>query len=289
MNLFKMKIDTKHGSLSPFIVLVVAFVTLLPLTAFTTDFYIYDIYLFLGSYLIRVFTLTACYHRLLSHKAYKTSRVFRFIMTFLCCTTLQGGPLWWASRHRHHHIYSDKPEDCHSALQHGFWQSHMGWFMYKENLRAEYPLIKDLCKDTELRLLERYWFLCPVIVVALLAIFGGWNAVVWGFCVPTFFVNQATYFVNSLVHVFGSKRYETGESSKNNWFVAITTFGEGWHNNHHRYSGAARQGFAWYEYDITFYLLKLLSYFKIVKDLRPVPQRILEEGGLAKKSAKASS
>lgn len=282
MRALKINTDANHGKISPFIVLVVLFVSLAPLTAFTTPFYWSCLWLFLISYSVRVFALTACYHRLLSHKAYKTSRIFQFILTFICCTAMQGGPLWWASRHRHHHIHSDKPEDCHSALQHGFWHSHMGWFMYKQNLKGEYALIKDLYRYPELRLLERYWYLAPLIVVGLLAYFGGWNWIVWGFLVPTFFVNQATYFVNSLVHVFGSKRYETGESSKNNWLVAITTFGEGWHNNHHRYSGSAKQGFAWYEYDLTYYILRILSWFRIVWDLRPVPQRILEEGGLAK-------
>ena len=282
MSLLKIKTSTQHGEYSPVIVMIVLLVSIAPLTAFTTHFYWSCLYLFFGSYALRVFALTACYHRLLSHKAYKTSRFFRFILVFICCTAMQGGPLWWASRHRHHHIHSDDKDDVHSAKQHGFWHSHMGWFLYKENLKGEYRLIKDLHSNIELRLMERYWFLAPILLIAVLAVLGGWNAVVWGFLVPTFFVNQATYFVNSLVHIFGKKRFETGESSKNNWLVAITTFGEGWHNNHHRYSGSARQGFAWYEYDITYYILKMLSVFRIVWDLKPVPQRILKEGNILK-------
>ena len=288
MSLFK--IDTQHGRISWFIVLIVATITLLPFTALTTYVAWGSILLLLSSYALRVFCLTACYHRLLSHKAYKTSRVFRFIMTFICCTAMQGGPLWWASRHRHHHINSDQSNDRHSAEQFGFWHSHMLWFMYKENLRAEYHLVRDLYNAPELRLLERFWYVCPLVMVALLlgggywvtgAWSGAWNAVVWGFCVPAFFVNHATYFVNSLTHLFGRVRYRTADSSRNNWLVAVTTFGEGWHNNHHRYAGSARQGHAWYELDITYMLLKVLSWLRIVRDLRPVPQRILAEGGLA--------
>lgn len=262
------------------IVFLVAFIFLLPLTALTTYFSYSCLAVFFVSYFLRVFALTAGYHRYFSHKSFKTSRTFAFLMAAIASTALQGGPLWWASKHRHHHRTSDTPEDVHSPAQHGFWYSHMLWFMYKRNLKAHYGLIKDFSKFPEIRFLDRYWFLMPLVLIGILYLLGGWNWVVWGFCVPAVFINHGTYAVNSLVHVFGKRRFNTKDDSRNNWFVALITFGEGWHNNHHRYSGSARQGFAWYEIDMTYYLLKFLSLFSVVWDLKPVPTRILEEGGL---------
>ncbi|MEM9243016.1 MAG: fatty acid desaturase [Pseudomonadota bacterium] len=263
------------------IVSIVAVITLMPLTAFTTYFKWSDLLIFLGSYSLRVFALTAGYHRYFSHKSFKTNRVFQFLLAFVACTALQGGPLWWASHHRHHHMCSDQEDDVHSPIRDGFWHSHMIWFMYKKNLKARYDLIRDFAKYPELRFLERYWYLSPIVLIAILAFFGGWNAVVWGFCVPAVFVNHVTYSVNSFVHLFGKRRYETQDTSRNNWWISALTFGEGWHNNHHRYAGSVRQGFTWYEFDLTFYILKVLSWFRIVYELRPIPRTILQEGGLA--------
>lgn len=279
MKLFR--IDTQRGNLSPMIVMIVAFITVMPLTAFTTYFRWQDLLLFLISYAVRMFSITAGYHRYFAHKTFQTNRVFQFILAFIASTTLQGGPLWWASHHRHHHMCSDQEEDVHSPKRDGFWHSHLFWFLYKKNLKARYDLIRDFAKYPELRFLERYWYLSPIILIAVLALFGGWNAVAWGFCVPAIVINHVTYCVNSLVHMFGKRRYETGDTSRNNWWIAILTLGEGWHNNHHRYAGSVRQGFAWYEYDITYYIIKVLSWLGIVHHLRPVPKAILEEGGLA--------
>ncbi|MCP3680044.1 MAG: acyl-CoA desaturase [Gammaproteobacteria bacterium] len=277
-------IDKKpsHGPISPLIIVLVAIIALLPLTAFTTYFKWADLAILVVSFSVRAFAITAGYHRYLSHNAFKTSRVFQFIMAFLGSTTLQGGPLWWASLHRHHHMYSDQKEDISSPVREGFWHSHMCWFMYKRNLKAPYYLIKDLYRYPELRLLERYWYLTPLALIIPLAIFGGWNAVVWGFFVSAFFINHATYCINSVVHIFGRRRYDIKDNSRNNWWAAIITFGEGWHNNHHRYAGSARMGFTWYEIDISYYILKILSLFHIVWDLRPIPEKILREGNIIK-------
>ncbi|MCP3679673.1 MAG: acyl-CoA desaturase [Gammaproteobacteria bacterium] len=271
-----------HGPLSPLIVVLVAIIALLPLTVFTTPFKWIDLVILIVSFSVRAFAITAGYHRYLSHKAFKTSRVFQFIMAFLSATAMQGGPLWWASLHRHHHMYSDQENDISSPLYGGFWHSHMIWFMYKKNLKAPYHLIKDLYHYPELRLLERYWYLTPLALIIPLAIFGGWNAVVWGFFVPAVLINHAAYCINSVVHLFGKRRYDINDNSRNNLLWALLTFGEGWHNNHHRYAGSARMGFTWYEIDISYYILKFLSLFHIVWDLKPVPRKVLQEGNILK-------
>jgi stearoyl-CoA desaturase (delta-9 desaturase) len=278
----KINTNEQNKTISWFIVSIVTVVVLMPLTAFITPFMWIDLVVLAVSYALRVFALTAGYHRYFAHKTFSTSRVFQFLLAAIGCTSLQGGPLWWASRHRHHHANSDNEADAHSPKQHGFWHSHMGWFLQKQNLKSRYDLIKDFSKYPELRLLERYWFTMPLLLIVILYLMGGWNFIVWGFCVPTLLVNQATYCVNSLVHVFGKRRYKTRDDSRNNWFVALITFGEGWHNNHHRFAGSTRQGFAWYEIDITFYLLKFLRLLRIVKNFRNVPEKILKEGHLIK-------
>lgn len=264
------------------VIAVVIAIHLLPLSAFFIPFQTRDIYLFLVSYSIRVFCLTAGYHRYFSHKSFETSRFFQFFLAYFAACSLQGGPLWWASHHRHHHHASDQMSDAHSPVIDGFWHSHFFWFMQKQNLKSHYRLIKDFSVYPELRLLERYWYVCPIPMIILLYFFWGINGIVWGFIVPTIFVNNVTYAVNSIVHLFGSRRFKTRDNSRNNFWVALLTFGEGWHNNHHRYAGSARQGFAWYQLDITYLVLWLLSKCYVVKNLKPVPEKILREGGYLK-------
>ena len=274
--------DTEKG-ISIFVVYIVVLIHVMPFAAFTTPFYAaMDLTLFCLSYALRVFALTGGYHRYFSHKSFQTSRVFQFILAYLGACALQGGPLWWASHHRYHHHHSDTEKDTHSPRLRGFWYSHFGWFMKKKNLHAHYHLIRDFSKYPELRFLERYWYLAPLPVIALLYVLGGWNAMFWGFFVPTVFVNNVTYAVNSLVHVFGGRRYETKDDSRNNLLVGLLAFGEGWHNNHHRFAGSARQGFVWYQLDITYCILKFLAWLHIVKKLKPVPEKILQEGNYLK-------
>ncbi|MCF6764225.1 acyl-CoA desaturase [Thiotrichales bacterium 19S3-7] len=257
---------------------LVLIIHLLPLSAFFTPFYVADIWLFLISYSLRVFALTAGYHRYFSHKSFETSRVFQFILAYIGATALQGGVLWWASHHRLHHKLSDTKEDAHSPKYLGFLHSHFGWFMQKKNLKAHYHLIRDFSRYPELRFLERYWYITPLPILILLYYIGGLNYVIWGYFVPTVFVNNVTYMVNSVAHLFGSRRYQTKDDSRNNLIVALLTFGEGWHNNHHRFAASVRQGFRWYQIDISYILLKILFYLGIVKNLKPVPKRVLMEG-----------
>lgn len=253
-------------------------ITLSPLLLFTTYFSWAGVWLCLASFALRGFAITAIYHRYFAHKSYEMGRVMQALMAFLGATAAQHGPLWWAAAHRHHHMYSDQPGDLHSPRLNGFWYSHIGWLMVKGERFPE--LIKDFAKYPELRWLDKYHPLMVALPIVALWLFSGWHAAVWGGFLPLFFVGHLTWAINSLTHVFGKARYETGDDSKNHWLLALLTFGEGWHNNHHRFAGSARQGFAWYEVDLSYYVLKLLSWLRLVRNLRPVPEAILIEGGL---------
>jgi stearoyl-CoA desaturase (delta-9 desaturase) len=240
-------------------------------------------------YAIRIFAITGIYHRYFSHKTYETSRLVQFLFGILGASAVQRGPLWWAAHHRHHHLYSDRPEDVHSPKQHGFWWAHMGWIMSRKNFATDYKRIPDFAKYPELLFLNRFDILVPTLLGVSLFFFGtalktyypqlgtsGFQMLVWGFFVSTVVLFHATATINSLAHLIGKPRFNTGDDSKNSLLLALLTFGEGWHNNHHRYQAAARQGFYWYEIDLTYYTLKVLSWIGLIWKLRPVPERILQ-------------
>jgi stearoyl-CoA desaturase (delta-9 desaturase) len=246
----------------------------------------------IGLYLVRMFAITGFYHRYFSHKSFKTSRAGQFIFGLLGATAVQRGPIWWAAHHRHHHVHSDKPDDLHSPVQHGFMWSHMGWFMSHKHFAADPTRVKDLLKYPELRFLDRFDVAVPALLAVGVFLLGlllkhvapglhttGWQMLVWGFFISTVAVYHGTYTINSLSHVFGRQRYKTGDGSRNNVWLALITLGEGWHNNHHHYPASARQGFYWWEFDPTFYVLKLLSYFGVIWDLKPVPAAVREGAG----------
>jgi stearoyl-CoA desaturase (Delta-9 desaturase) len=236
------------------------------------------------AYLVRMFAITGFYHRYFSHRSFKTSRVGQFIFGVLGAAAVQRGPVWWAAHHRHHHANSDEPSDLHSPRQHGFWRSHLGWFLTIKGFAPDFRLVKDLRQFPELRWLDRFDIAVPVLLGALMFALGstlhrvapqlhtsGSQMLVWGFFVSTVVCWHATYTINSLSHVIGRQRYRTGDASRNNWLLAILTLGEGWHNNHHHYPSSARQGFYWWEYDLTFYVLKLMSWMGLIWDLKTVP------------------
>jgi stearoyl-CoA desaturase (delta-9 desaturase) len=229
-------------------------------------------------YVARMFFVTGAYHRYFSHKTYKTSRAFQFVLAFLAQTTAQKGALWWAAHHRHHHQYSDQPQDTHSVLQDGFWYSHMLWIFDPSTSATDYSRIPDLARYPELRFLNKYYLLPPIMLGAVIFFWLGASGLFFGFFFSTVLLWHGTFTINSLSHVFGKRRYATSDESRNSWWLAIITLGEGWHNNHHRFSSSTRQGFYWYEYDITFYGLKVLSWLGLIWNLRPVPASILEEG-----------
>lgn len=241
-------------------------------------------------YVIRMFAITAFYHRYFSHRAFRTSRPVQFLFAVLGNTSMQRGPLWWAATHRHHHKHSDQDEDRHSPVKQGFLWSHIGWLTSSSNFPTDYSQIPDLAKYRELVFLNRRDFVVPVlygvclwIAGALLARFApglgtdGPQLFVWGFFVSTVSLLHGTLFINSLAHVFGKRRFETGDESRNSLILALITLGEGWHNNHHRYAHSARQGFYWWEIDVSYYLLRVLAWMRLIWDLKPVPRRIYEE------------
>ena len=231
---------------------------------------------------LRMFAITAFYHRYFSHRAFRASRAAQFVFAVLGASAVQRGPLWWASHHRHHHLHADEPADSHSAHQHGFLWSHIGWFLARESFATRLKLVPDLARYPELRWLDRYDVAVPALLAVTLYALGagleaagvatsGAQLVVWGFCLSTVLLYHATFTINSLAHRLGSRRYATHDNSRNNWWLALLTFGEGWHNNHHHFPGAARQGFYWWEVDLTYYGLRLLAALGIAWDLRPVP------------------
>jgi stearoyl-CoA desaturase (delta-9 desaturase) len=229
----------------------------------------------LSLYVIRIFAIGAGYHRYFSHRAFTTSRTFQFILACLAQSTMQRNVLWWAAKHRHHHLYSDTEADVHSPRQRGFFYAHVGWIFARQHHETDLTKIPDFARYPELVWLHRLE-LAPACVMAAVAFaIGGWSGLVVGFVWSTVLLYHATFFINSLAHVMGSKRYVTGDDSRNNWLLALMTFGEGWHNNHHAFQSSVRQGFKWWEYDPTFYILTVLSWFGVVWDLKSPPKAVL--------------
>ena len=230
-----------------------------------------------GSYAVRMFSITAGYHRYFAHRTFKTSRVFQFILALLAMSAAQQGVLWWAAHHRRHHRHSDEPDDVHSPVQRGFWWSHTGWILGSRHKRTDYDGIKDFAKYPELRWLNRHDLFVAVAWGFALYFIGGSVAVFWGHFVSLVLVWHATFCINSLAHLWGTRRYATTDDSRNNPLLAVLTFGEGWHNNHHHYQRTARQGFYWWEVDITYYVLKALEALRIVSGVTGVPRHVRDD------------
>ena len=242
-------------------------------------------------YFVRMFAVTGIHHRYFSHKTYTTSRVGQFFLALWAATAVQRGSLWWAYHHRHHHQHSDDPEDAHSPHVHGFLWSHIGWITSRRNFPTDYSKIKDLAKFPELVLLNRFDLVVPILfataiytVGSLLAAYApslhtsGGQLLVWGFFISTTFLFHGTACINSMAHLMGKRRFKTEDDSRNSFILAIICLGEGWHNNHHRYQSATRNGFYWWEIDPTYYGLKFLSWTGLIWGLKSVPDSVLEEG-----------
>ena len=243
-----------------------------------------------GLYVVRMFAITGFYHRYFSHRTFETSRAAQFAFALLGATAVQRGALWWAAHHRVHHRVSDTEADMHSPRRHGFWWSHVGWILSRENFRTKVEQVPDLVKYPELVFLDRFDMLVPVVLAAAcfgageaLAAFApdlgtsGGQMLVWGFFVSTVALFHGTCTINSLSHLVGRRVYPTDDDSRNNWVLAIVTLGEGWHNNHHWYQGSVRQGFRWWEIDVTWYGLRALEALGVVRNLHPVPAKVLAE------------
>ncbi len=241
-------------------------------------------------YVVRMFAITGFYHRYFSHRTFKTSRPAQLVFALLGSSAIQRGPLWWAAHHRNHHQHSDHEPDVHSPIKHGFIWSHIGWITSSRNFPTDYKAVKDFAQYPELVFLNRFDTLIPVLLASLTYAFGaalaywwpasgtsGLQMLVWGFFISTTALFHGTASINSLAHLIGFRRFKTTDKSRNNLFLALITLGEGWHNNHHHYMHSTRQGFYWWEIDITFYVLKTMSWFGLIWDLKPVPVRVYDE------------
>lgn len=241
-------------------------------------------------YVVRMFAITGFYHRYFAHKTFQTSRVAQFIFALVGATAVQRGPLWWAAHHRNHHVHADQPLDTHSPHQQGLLWSHLGWFLSHANFATQVDRVRELTRYKELCWLDRFDSLVPMLLAGVLYVFGallerhapafntnGWQLLVWGFVVSTIALYHATFCVNSLAHVWGSRRYATRDHSRNNPLIALLTLGEGWHNNHHHFPGSARQGFYWWELDMTYYGLKMLQALGLIWNLKQVPVAVRDQ------------
>ena len=235
----------------------------------------------LGLYYARMFFVTAGYHRYFSHRSFRTSRVFQFVLAFCAMTSSQKGILWWAAHHRRHHRYSDTEDDVHSPTRNTFFWAHIGWIMSRRNDATEVEWIADFNRFPELRWLNRHFLVPPVLLAVTLFLAGGWSMLVWGFVVSTVALWHGTFVINSLAHLFGRRRYKTADTSRNSLLLALVTLGEGWHNNHHHYMASVRQGFFWWEVDASYYVLVALSWLGIVWDLHQPPHKLLARDSAA--------
>lgn len=239
-------------------------------------------------YAVRMFAITAFYHRYFSHRTFQTSRAVQFLFALVGASSVQRGPLWWAAHHRHHHRHADQPLDPHSPQQKGFWRSHVGWFLTREAFATDLQRVPDLARFPELRWLDRFDTMVPLLLAASLYALGaalerwapalqtsGMQLLVWGFFISTVVLFHATVTINSLAHRFGHRRFDTRDDSRNNFWLALLTFGEGWHNNHHFFPGTVRQGFRWWEIDLTWYGLRVMAMLGLVKELKPIPAWVL--------------
>ena len=229
----------------------------------------------LGFYYLRMFFVTAGYHRYFAHRAFRTGRFFQFILALGCITTTQKGVLWWASHHRHHHQFSDTEQDVHSLRHKGFWWSHVLWILSDDYSETDLEKIKDFARYPELRFFDRYHMLMVVVFAAGIQLAFGWEGLFYGYFLSTVLLWHGTFTINSLAHWMGRRRFETTDDSRNSAVLALVTMGEGWHNNHHFYQRSVNQGFYWWEIDLTYYILRALSWLGVVWDLHTPPKGVL--------------
>jgi len=241
--------------------------------------------LWAGAHFVRAVGLTLAFHRYYAHRAFKMGRVTRFIWTFIGTAAMQKGPLRWAGHHVNHHKFADREGDPHSPMVSGVYYAHLGWFLNDtkyDRVEATNPVIRDFSTVPEIAFLDRFFGVPPLMMAVALYLAGGMPWVVWGFCLPTMTLAHATFAINSINHMFGSRRFETVDESRNNPLTAFFAAGEGWHNNHHRFQRAARNGFYWWEFDITWYVIRLMQAVGLAWDVQPVPKRIYEEARTTK-------
>lgn len=226
-----------------------------------------------GTYLFRVFWMGAGFHRYFAHRSFKTSRPMQFVFAVFAMSGMQRGPLWWAQTHRHHHQHTDRPDDLHSPKYQGFWYSHWGWFFEEKNRDIDKSKVADLARYPELVWLDKpaASALVTCSYALLLIGFFGWEGLVWGFCVSTIWLWHTVHWIQSFSHSFGGyRRFPTADASRNHWLLGVVSLGE-FHNNHHAFPSSARQGFAWWEVDCVYQILRVMSWFGLIWDLRSFP------------------
>jgi stearoyl-CoA desaturase (Delta-9 desaturase) len=221
-----------------------------------------------GSYLVRMFGVTAGYHRYFSHRSYRLGRAAQCAMAVLAQTSAQKGVLWWAAHHRDHHRHADRPGDVHSPRD-GFWWAHLGWILDTRFDDYDPRRVADFARYPELRWLDRHHWVPTVGFAAAIWIAGGPAAFAWGYLLATVAIYHATFAINSVAHVWGMRRFDTADDSRNNPVLALLTLGEGWHNNHHYCRSSCRQGVRWWEIDLTYAGLRLLATLGVASGLRP--------------------
>jgi stearoyl-CoA desaturase (Delta-9 desaturase) len=263
--------DYQWGGSVPFFV-----IHLLPLFALATGARWQDWVCCFGLVALRIFGVTAGYHRYFAHRTYKTSRIGQFLLAFLAQTSVQKGALWWAAHHREHHRHSDTDRDPHSPIRYGFWYAHVGW-LFDETTKTDYARVKDLARYPELVVLNKFHLLPPIVLGVAVWLALGWSGLWIGFMLSTVLTWHLTFAINSMTHIVGKQRFDSGDRSLNHWLLGLLTFGEGWHNNHHYFQSSTRQGFFWWEIDLSYYVLRLLAVFGLVWDLKEPPARVYEE------------
>ena len=237
------------------------------------------------SHFLRAIGLTLVFHRHLAHRAFQMNRAARFVWAFIGTSAMQKGPLWWAGHHVNHHRFADRDGDPHSPMVSGVYYAHVGWFLNDarhDRLEATNPVIRDFSNAPEMFWMNHLFFLPPLMLAVAMYAMGGMPWLVWGFCLPTTTLAHATFAINTVNHMFGSRRFDTIDQSRNNPVTAFFAVGEGWHNNHHRYQRAARNGFYWWEFDPTWYVIRAMQVVGLVWDVQSVPARIYEEASALK-------
>ena len=246
--------------------------------------------LWAASHFIRAIGLTLAFHRYFAHRSFQMNRAARFVWTLIGTAAMQKGPLWWAGHHVNHHRYADRDGDPHSPMISGLYYAHIGWFLNDatyDRLEPNNPVVRDFSKAPEIAWLDKYFTVPPLVLAVTLYLVGGLPVVIWGFCVPTMTLAHATFAINSINHLFGSRRFETRDESRNNVVTAFFAAGEGWHNNHHRYQRAARNGFYWWEFDPTWYVIRAMAALGLVWNVQAVPERVYAEARARKSNARA--
>lgn len=241
--------------------------------------------LWAASHFIRAIGLTMAFHRYFAHRSFQMNRAARFVWTFIATASMQKGPLWWAGHHVNHHRFSDHPGDPHSPVTGSFYHAHIGWFLgdtRTDRLEPSNPVIRDFSSAPELVWLNEFHFVPPALLAIAMYLAGGLPWLVWGFCLPTVTLAHSTFAINTINHMYGSRRFDTRDQSRNNPITAFLTTGEGWHNNHHRYQRSARQGFYWWEVDVTWYTILAMEAVGLAWDVQGVPKRIYDEARVRK-------